>query len=130
MLSFSWHTHKIYGRGEKAESGAVRHLQNVGGGTDPTEGMHEARRILNGSERPNRLFVVVTDGWFGRRDEHYKPLLESINATRVFVGINASSTPGLAPCYDAHATVEHPNDIPPVIRAAVRSMLDEAYKRR
>lgn len=137
VFTFNTETRKLYGRGEKASQVGVRHVSATGG-TIPEGAMKEARMILGESERPNKLFVIVTDGRFGGWGVDYHSLLESIPATRVFVGIDENvgpystslCAPELEDCYDALATVQKPDEISAVIRAAVRSMLDEAYKGR
>ncbi|MFE9742920.1 vWA domain-containing protein [Streptomyces sp. NPDC006477] len=130
IITFDGYTNKLFSRSERANPSAVRHVADMGGSTRPEQGMREARIIFGQSERPNKLFVLITDGGFMGADEMYRPLLESISATRVYIGINETSSPGLADCYDAHAKVTHPSQIAPIIRAAVTSMLDEAWKRR
>lgn len=68
------------------------------GGTVPAQALEEARRILSGSEMPNRLLIVLTDGeWFyGYRDEatrKYSETLEYIGdiAVRLVVLIKMKS---------------------------------------
>lgn len=140
VLTFSVNSRTLYNRGEASNHGEVKIPKDLGGSTNPTTGMMESRRILNQSERPNRLFVIVTDGgfngmhYFGNQSngagDVYKELLESIKATRVYIGIETASSPYLKDCYDVHTVINNPRDIATVIRQSIRSMLDEAYKRR
>lgn len=144
MITFGESTYRLYGRNEKADPSKVRHTTKLEMATYPDNGMKEARMILNESDRPNRLFVVITDGGFSStRNEYdpvtgrytypsidYKGLLESINATRVYIGIRTESDRNLRGCYDVHAKISKPEEIPAIIKQAVASMLSEAWKRR
>lgn len=140
VLTFDAETAKLYGRQDRANPAAVRHVTDMGASTEPADSMREARMILNQSDRPNRLFVVITDGGFARAKydyvEHrtipydYKGLLESMNATRVYIGIGTESSAELKPCYDVHAKITSASEIPAIIKQAVASMLNDAYKRR
>lgn len=140
VLTFGDDTMRLYQRGENSHPNKVRHPRDLQGATYPDGGLAEARMILNQSERPNRLLVLVTDGGFttnrwdprhgyGARID-YKGLLESVNATRVYVGIRTASSAELEPCYDVCSKIETPDELVTVVRQAVRSMLDEAWKRR
>lgn len=144
VITFGDSTERLYARGERANPSKVKHPSELQGATYPDRGLEEARVILNNSDRPNRLIVVVTDGGFssGRRvyDQmtgntswpsiDYKGLLDSINATRVYVGIRTESSPSLRPSYDVHARISDPKEIPAIVRQSVASMLQDAYKRR
>ena len=140
VMTFHSETYKLYGRQDRANPGAVRHVVDMGSSTEPADSMREARMILNESDRPNRLYVIITDGGFARGRYDYslgqvvpydhKGLLESMNATRVYIGIGTQSSAELKPCYDVHATISSASEIPAIIKKAVASMLNDAYKRR
>jgi hypothetical protein len=143
VMTFGSSTERLYARGERAHPSKVKHPSELQGSTYPDRGLVEARIILNNSDRPNRLLVIVTDGGFsssrGAYDHvtgrygssvDYKGLLDSINATRVYIGIRTESSSTLKPSYDVHAKIADPTEIPTVVRQAVASMLEGAYKRR
>lgn len=143
LITFAEGTYSLYGRGERADISKVRHPRHLEYATQPETGMQEARMILNQSDRPNRLFVVITDGGFtgttttydpmggySYNSVDYKGLLESINATRVYIGIRCESKEELQGCYDVHAKISTPEEIPAIVKQAVASMLKDAYKRR
>jgi len=92
--------------------------------------INEGRRILNTSERPNKLFGIITDGDWSGDIERTKALLNSIKGTRVFIGIGTQCPDHFRDAFDVVASINRPEDIAEVIRKCVVSMLDEALKRR
>lgn len=58
---------EVYRRGERLERSRVRTVHATGG-TDPTEALHEARRLLHYSDRKVKYVFVLTDGdWYDYR---------------------------------------------------------------
>lgn len=56
--------HMMYQPDDKADKNVVR-VANSEGGTNPKEAIYEAARLLDRSEKPNKLVVNVTDGGWG-----------------------------------------------------------------
>ncbi len=56
--------HMLYQPTDKADKNVVR-VANSEGGTNPKEAIYEAARLLDRSEKPNKLVVNVTDGGWG-----------------------------------------------------------------
>ncbi|GAA2555262.1 hypothetical protein GCM10010423_65610 [Streptomyces levis] len=121
--------HKLYGRGEKANPSSIR-MVTPSGGTNPLPVINEGRRILNTSERPNKLFGIITDGDWNGNTSGIVDQLNAIRGTRVFIGIGTSCNPRFREAFDVVATINEPRDIIEVIRQCVVSMLNEAAKRR
>ena len=76
---------------EKADKNVVRVARSEGG-TNPKEAIYEAARLLDRSEKPNKLVVNVTDGGWGDVQVCDKAVLE-LNAMGIhtaLVGLNGA----------------------------------------
>jgi hypothetical protein len=129
VLTFdSGQPYKLYGRGEEASPNVIRQIESSGG-TDPHRAVDESRRILSLSERPNKLYVMITDGMWGVSEDIKKALL-AVPGTRVFIGIGTGCDDFYRDAFDVIAIIQKADDITDIVRKAVVSMLDEAIKRR
>lgn len=69
VLTYDSDCYTFYDRSETVGTNGWYELEG-GGGTSPLMAHEEARRILSGSEMPNKLLVNFTDGeWFGDKAE-------------------------------------------------------------
>jgi Mg-chelatase subunit ChlD len=82
VLSYDTDFKVIYQPGDKAHATNVSVIQD-GGSTDPSDALRAARLILVKSQMPNKVLVTVTDGQWHGSDDHYKPLMRSLEKAGV-----------------------------------------------
>ena len=68
VITFSDNSRVLYHREEHAGARIRRWFD--GNGTDPTEGLRQAARIMARTSKTQRVLIVLTDGdWYGKTDE-------------------------------------------------------------
>jgi hypothetical protein len=79
VLTFNTSTNVLYRADEKANN-SIRSAGS-GGGTDPTEAITYATKLLAETEKPVRIFFVITDGeWSGNPDVQHDAIKKLANA--------------------------------------------------
>lgn len=70
VIGFGSYAGTLYSRNDRAEKGQVRLFDSNKGGTSPWDALREANRILSGSDRPNKLLAIFTDGGWNSYDNY------------------------------------------------------------
>lgn len=79
VITFNTSTNVLYRADEKANN-SIRNAGS-GGGTDPTEAITYATKLLAETEKPVRIFFVITDGeWSGNPDVQHDAIKKLANA--------------------------------------------------
>jgi uncharacterized protein YegL len=79
VITFNTSTNVLYRADEKANN-SIRSAGS-GGGTDPTEAITYATKLLAETEKPVRIFFVITDGeWSGNPDVQHDAIKKLANA--------------------------------------------------
>lgn len=139
VAGFHYTTSTLYQRGERCHPTMVMGYRCNGGDTAPMHSMKAARRILNQSDKPHRIFVIITDGaWstFDREDdglgdggEGYEDVLGEMDATKVFIGIGGASN--AYPEFFHHSfNVNNVAEIPEKFRGVVTTILSQTVAGR
>lgn len=83
--------HMLYQPYDKAEQSKVK-VARPEGGTNPRHAIEEAARLLDRSEKPNKLLVNVTDGGWGDAptNDQAVTLLNSMGIHTALVGLNGA----------------------------------------
>lgn len=153
VVGFHSTTFTLYNRFEKASAHEVQSYVADGGNTIPAHSMKVARRIMETTDRPNRLFVIITDGEWAEYDYEldaieaentdgveksgstyfasvdYNELLNSIDAVRVFIGIGGAHN-AYPEAFHHSFDVYNVNEIPEKIRSVVGTMLGNVIQSR
>jgi predicted metal-dependent peptidase len=79
VITFNTSTNVLYRADEKANN-SIRSAGTTGG-TDPTEAIQYATKLLAETEKPVRIFFVITDGeWSGNPDVQHDAIKKLANA--------------------------------------------------
>jgi uncharacterized protein YegL len=79
VITFNTSTNVLYRADEKATN-SIRSAGSTGG-TDPTEAIQYATKLLAETEKPVRIFFVITDGeWSGNADVQHDAIKKLANA--------------------------------------------------
>lgn len=129
-IAFGSNTEKLKGRDETVSASEVTMYPRDAYSTVPAGALIEARRILGESDRPNKLFVVLTDGvWSSPTGQPLRPLVEAIDATKVFLGLKSSFAHDYVKAFDVAATLKDASGLVSVVQSFVESMLRSAGSR-
>lgn len=96
VLNFSYTVRGWYSRDDRVEPG-IFHVPSPFGGTNPSDALELARKILSASEMPNKILVVITDGAWNRAmtsvmgQKPYTEAIDEIPGIKIYFGI---SNPG------------------------------------
>lgn len=128
VLGFGTDMVKVYGRDDKVEAGRYESYSAQFYGTNPIEELNEARRILDASDKPNRLLVLITDGQvtsggYGQGTPEHA--LSQIDATRMLVQIGkceGQRDEFIAAC-DVSCNVYDTGQLVDLVRDTVTSLL-------
>ena len=143
VVGFGNDASTIIPRHDKAQLNKAVFVKELEGSTNPAEAFAIARWVLNESDQPNKLFVVVTDGVWGDGSwkhsryvgdklgtDRYKEsndnvtLLKQINATKVYLGIGQDlDRRKYAGVFDVSRVIKDAAEIVPVVKAAIEAML-------
>lgn len=128
VLGFGTKTVKIYGRDDTVEPGRYDLYHAPDYGTNPTREIQEAKRILDASDKPNRLFIAITDGEIaGPFGSANAPVLalQQVDATRMLVQIGQcdGANDDFAALCDVSATVFDAGQLVDMVRDTVTSLL-------
>jgi len=121
-LGFSDSNVLLYRSQDKVPTNAWQRFDS-GGGTELNSTVELSRRILNQSEMPNRLFVVITDGEWGDNERVLGPMIDAVNATRVLIFIGSGIRNAHKDQFHTVLTVNKASEIPDLIKSVVDSML-------
>jgi Mg-chelatase subunit ChlD len=79
VITFNNETQTLYRANEKATN--VIRDNGAGGGTDPDQAIKYATKILAETEKPVRIFFVITDGdWYGDQEQNHDLIKQMANA--------------------------------------------------
>jgi hypothetical protein len=137
VAGFHYTTHTLYQRGERCNPTMVMGYDCNGGDTAPMHSMKAARRILNQSDKPNKIFVIITDGQWssfdresdGLDDVAYSEILDEMEAVKVFIGIGGAQNAYPASFHHSF-NVNNVGEIPEKFRAIVAGMLTKSVAGR
>lgn len=142
VIAFGSNTRKIKGRNERVSASHVTLYAANDGATMPAEGMREARRIMSESDKPNKLFVILTDGGFSSSSYEYDAagnytivspkygtLLKEIDATRVYLGLNYISDASYMEAFDVRSKLTDAKGLVSVVQSFTEAMLRSAASR-
>ena len=90
-LSFNSACNVLYDRDEGVDPGQFKQL-GAAGGTDPLEALREVRRIMLGTEQPNKLLVMFTDGDWSQ-DQEIPDILSAMHdvvKVAILIGFNGN----------------------------------------
>jgi len=135
--SFGAQTRVLFRRGDKVDRGLVPYFDANEPDTCPGQSFRNARRILSQTKRPNRLFVIITDGrWSpynrekpGSASEDLDELIRTIPGTKMLFGIGLASSNPYADRFDVVQDVKNASQIAPLMKVAISSMLKNAARR-
>ena len=140
VMSFDVLTKTLFGRNDKVHRAEIPFYSADGADTCPAQSIRNARRILSQTDKPNKLFVIITDGGWsatnyesratGAEIEDIAELVKSIPATTMFIGIGAGGYNAYEHCFDIQQNVTHSDQIAPLVKSAVTHMLRNAIKSR
>lgn len=109
-----------------------------GGSTEPAQGMHIGRRLLDASPMPNKLFVILTDGGWSWIDPEsdtgvadFPEIISSIPGTKMYVGIGSGvySNREVKGYFDATVEMSTFDDLVEAVKATVTKMVESARRR-
>jgi hypothetical protein len=138
VLGFGDHTVGLFGRDHKVDWGEYRVWHAYQGDTQPAQSFHLARRVLETTTMPNKLFVILTDGgWSSRNDDKVTPsgrptqenlvnLIDEIPGTKMYIGITGgwgANNPTEQEHFDIVYEMENPEGLAEAVRLAVVQMI-------
>ena len=138
VVGFGVDATTIIPRHAKARNDKAVYVTDLEGDTRPAEAFGIARFVLSQSDQPNKLFVVVTDGAWGVSYDHSRyvgnanvyggddqlgQILAEIPGTKVYLGIGKDCMPSYRKYFDVQRTIGNAEDIVPVVKAAIESMM-------
>ena len=139
VMSFDVVTRTLFGRHDKIDRHKIPYYGANGSDTRPAQSIRNARRILSQSEKPNKLFAILTDGQWSatnsessaaRNDyEDIESLVKSIPATTMFIGIGSTGN-SYEHLFDIRQDVTHADQVAPLIKSAVTHMLKNSIRSR
>jgi von Willebrand factor type A domain len=126
VLTFSDEAQVLYRADEKASS--MMKDSGTGGGTEPTEAINYATKLLAESEKPVKLFFVITDGEWYDNQEHNHEAIKRMNRAGVltsfayigYEGEQVKLTPESAHYCELGAVITNPFDLVGMARVIVR----------
>jgi hypothetical protein len=121
-FSFDDDTEILYKREEEASPLKYKMIA-AGGSTDPMVGLREARRILNGSQKPNKVLFIITDGQFDGGANLYLDLIGSIDAIKVFIGIDEDMPRVFEQYMNVHRKISDASQVVEVVQAVVEEII-------
>jgi hypothetical protein len=126
----------------------VRYFSANGGDTCPAQSFRNARRILSLSDKPNKLFIILTDGGWSTSNyeleadpsgrsggyggvpgmkavpEDLPALIKSIPGTTVFVGLGyGGQRNGNAVNFDISKGISNATELAPFVKSVISHML-------
>ncbi len=132
VISFDEDTGVVYRPDEHVSANKMLRMRSLGGSTLPAPGMQIARRRLNDSSEPNKIFVIITDGFwsFYEQDglDKVSTSLENMPGTKVYIGINQACAPVYAKDFDINKVITDPSGVLEIVRNLVNQILREAKK--
>jgi hypothetical protein len=135
-MGFDSVTTALFKRHDKVPRSEVTYFDAEGGDTCPAQALRNARRILTQSEKPNKLFVIITDGQWSPtnfeqngRVENLSALIKTIPATTMFLGIGRYGLNKYSSEFDIAQFVSHSNEVAPIIKFAVSHMLKNVIRK-
>lgn len=130
VISFGEVAKTLISRHDKAKPNEMVFPSDLEGDTRPGEAIDICRYVLNRSEMPNKLFVVVTDGsWQSDPKDHAKTrtALENMPGTKLYMCIGASNpNPQWSGYFHHNSVIAQASDIAPLVRNAINTMLRNA----
>lgn len=84
VLTYSNMARTLYDRNDQVSAGGYAEIK-PSGGTNPTPAVKEARRILTMSEMKHKVFIVISDGEWGRNSEISRSLEILDEALKVMI---------------------------------------------
>lgn len=128
VLGFGSETVGMYSREEHVDAAKWKLWPAPGGSTLPAECFVLARRILEASDMPNKLTVILTDG--GWHDQDYNghsltELIQAIPGTKIYIGIGSGiyANTSYKQLFDVAAEMSSPTGLAELVRMAVVDLL-------
>lgn len=121
---------KLFGREDEMEPGQYRMYGEWCTYTDSYDAVLEASRMFGLSERPNRLFVMITDGGMTDNKSDTRDALRRMDAAKLLVNIgDYYHDEDLRACFDVASLVNDPRQLVELVRETVTVILNQAHSR-
>lgn len=97
VVAFDYGTTGLFSRDDQVDRHQWPLWTELGGSTQPVTSFKMARRIMEATELPNRLFICITDGIWNNMDVetgqqiNYQDVLREIQAMKMFIGIGVQA---------------------------------------
>lgn len=132
VISFDENTGVVYRPDEHVTASKMLCMRILGGSTLPAEGMQIARRRLQDSTEPNKIFVIITDGqWSFYAQEGVDTISTSLGnmpGTKVYIGIKQACAVMHANDFDINKVISDPFGVVEIVRNLVNQILREAKR--
>lgn len=136
VMGFDETTTTLFRRHDKVNRSQVSMFPALGGDTCPAQSFRNARRILTQTDKPNKLFAILTDGGWstnnpenGDTREDLETLIKSIPATTLFFGTGGIRSHLLSESFDFAQFVDHSDQMLPLVKNIVTHMLRNAARK-
>lgn len=130
VIGFHFSSFPLIGRNEKASPDEYELPIDLGGNTVPWDGIDIAKWVLEISDQPNKIFVLITDGFFynvpGQMVPDYIKKFQTVDATRVYIGISDDGRDlggQYKDGFDTSLTVASATQIVPVVQQTITTIL-------
>lgn len=135
VLGFGEGTVGLMERNEKVDWGNYKRWDAPGYSTVPAGNFHLARRVLQASEMPNKLFVILTDGGWASYDDdgtylddvQMGNLIDEIPGTKMYLEIGGGSNAAMREHFDVAWDMKSPDGLAEIVRLAVVNMLSRRH---